>query len=109
MFSRLAGLVKRTIYQNISIEVGVSQMLRLSFRWKWVVPKGVPFANSSILAMNVQFGFLFSREFSCGLNGFTLSVETPRYAISPGFTYGPLPIAGNHMLCFATHLIPLRP
>ena len=37
------------------------------------------------------------------LYSFTLSVESPRYAISTGFAYGPLPVARNHMLCFSTH------
>ena len=53
--------------------------------------------------MNVQFGFLFSRELSCGLNGFLLSVETARYAIRAGLTYGPFPISGNDVLCSSTH------
>ena len=75
----------------------------LSFRRRGIFSKGVPFTNSTILSVNVQFGFLFSREFSCRLNGFTLSVETPRYAISTGFAYGPLPFARNHVLCFSTH------
>ena len=37
------------------------------------------------------------------LYSFTLSVESPRYAISTGFAYGPLSVARNHMLCFSTH------
>ncbi len=53
--------------------------------------------------MNVQLRFLFSSEFSGGLDGFTLSIEMFRYAIGAGFAYGPFPISGNDVLCLATH------
>ena len=57
--------------------------------------------------MNVQLSSLLLGYVSPRLNSLVLRVKSSRDANGTGPTHGPFPIAGDHMLSLATHMISL--